>query len=261
MKKYFINLNGFTYGPFSFEELKIKNLHPSTPIWFEGMGNWIPANQVAELQSLFYTNPQPYYQQPVSQISPDFSQTNPTNPVPNNSNRTLFIILGSVFVVFIFLGMFIFYSFQQRKKRAMDELYSISDSLATFQTVTQSPTGVVNVDTALSIYDTTNIGTADLAGIYTNSKGATIRISGNSDDDLQVNMKYWSVSDNSCNGQTSGTGKSIGSSMINVRTVDGETINFFMSADNLVVVEPPAFSMFHDKCFSYNGSYEKNVNK
>lgn len=58
MKKYFLHLYGQSVGPYSFEELRTMNFAPTTPVWFDGLGNWRNANQIPELQSLFVPNPQ-----------------------------------------------------------------------------------------------------------------------------------------------------------------------------------------------------------
>ncbi|WP_116789251.1 DUF4339 domain-containing protein [Flavobacterium psychrotrophum] len=40
MKQYFTYLNGEQAGPFSFEQLKSKNLYRDTLVWFEGLAEW-----------------------------------------------------------------------------------------------------------------------------------------------------------------------------------------------------------------------------
>ncbi len=52
--KYFIITNDVQQGPFSTEELSQHNITSDTLVWAEGMAQWTPAWQVAELKPLFY---------------------------------------------------------------------------------------------------------------------------------------------------------------------------------------------------------------
>lgn len=63
--KFFIVENNQQAGPFSVEEMAMRGVTPSTPVWREGMADWTPAGNVPELASLFSTSrpqPQPSYQ-------------------------------------------------------------------------------------------------------------------------------------------------------------------------------------------------------
>lgn len=53
--KYFISVNGQQQGPFEVSELLAHGITPTTLVWTEGMPEWEPANQIAELQHLFNT--------------------------------------------------------------------------------------------------------------------------------------------------------------------------------------------------------------
>ncbi len=73
MKQYFLVVNGEKSGPFTIDQLATQQLTPQTLVWTEGMSDWAPAQQVAELSSLFATqtqvpNPQP--QTPNTQVVP-----------------------------------------------------------------------------------------------------------------------------------------------------------------------------------------------
>lgn len=66
---YFMIINGQQAGPFPKEELLQHGLTRDTPVWTEGMQDWRPAGQIADLQDLFATNaaghgpqPNPYRQ-------------------------------------------------------------------------------------------------------------------------------------------------------------------------------------------------------
>jgi len=57
MKKYYLHEGAETTGPFSIEELKDKSIKRATPVWTEGMDEWVSAGTVDELKSLFATPP------------------------------------------------------------------------------------------------------------------------------------------------------------------------------------------------------------
>ena len=53
MHKYFYTDGTNNYGPFTFEELRLKNITRQTLVWFQGMSTWEPAGNVVELNDLF----------------------------------------------------------------------------------------------------------------------------------------------------------------------------------------------------------------
>jgi hypothetical protein len=63
VKLYFVALNNQQAGPFPMDELQRQaqsgQLTPSTLVWAQGMANWIPAGEVAELNALFASAPPP----------------------------------------------------------------------------------------------------------------------------------------------------------------------------------------------------------
>ncbi|WP_315824256.1 DUF4339 domain-containing protein [Paraflavitalea speifideaquila] len=74
MKKYYL-YNGAQYGPFSYAELKHQHLLRDTPIWYEGLNEWVTAGSVVELQAIL---PAP--------CPPPFVVANANN---SNSSKTL----------------------------------------------------------------------------------------------------------------------------------------------------------------------------
>ena len=56
-KKFYYTDGKEKFGPYTVEELKQFNLTVDTLVWAEGMGDWVPAGKVAELQSLFPFDP------------------------------------------------------------------------------------------------------------------------------------------------------------------------------------------------------------
>ena len=53
MQYYYANEQNKKAGPFSVDELKSHGIQPHTLVWCQGMDDWKPAGQVAELKSLF----------------------------------------------------------------------------------------------------------------------------------------------------------------------------------------------------------------
>ena len=59
MKKYFLHNGTESSGPFDFEELKVRKITKTTPVWFEGMEHWKNAEEIPELTSIFVAIPPP----------------------------------------------------------------------------------------------------------------------------------------------------------------------------------------------------------
>ncbi|HET6992191.1 MAG TPA: DUF4339 domain-containing protein, partial [Bacteroidia bacterium] len=79
MKKYFLNVNGQTVGPYSVSDLRSMNIKPSTLVWYTGSVNWKKADSVPELQALFSSDPfsvsdRPKQYNPPRSRSTSFSQ-------------------------------------------------------------------------------------------------------------------------------------------------------------------------------------------
>jgi hypothetical protein len=53
MSKYYYTDGKERFGPFSLEELGGKKISKETLVWMEGLTDWIPAGNLAELQPLF----------------------------------------------------------------------------------------------------------------------------------------------------------------------------------------------------------------
>ena len=61
MKKYFYTDGTNQFGPFTFEELKGKQITKETKVWFEGIQDWSPAGSVEELFGLCDIIPPPLH--------------------------------------------------------------------------------------------------------------------------------------------------------------------------------------------------------
>ncbi len=79
MKKYFYSDGKEKNGPFSFEELKDKNITEETLIWFEGLDRWTSAKYIKEIEEILEVSPPPLN-------SPIFEKTQVEPPPLNLSN-------------------------------------------------------------------------------------------------------------------------------------------------------------------------------
>lgn len=51
--KIWIHVNGVQQGPYSKEQVAAMRLPAATPVWYEGLAQWVPACQAPELAGLF----------------------------------------------------------------------------------------------------------------------------------------------------------------------------------------------------------------
>lgn len=84
MKKYFYAEGDKSYGPFSIEELKEKNISKETLVWFEELGDWKPAGSVDELKEIFKLTPPPLAKKGIPNEKGESSKSSPTHVSQNN---------------------------------------------------------------------------------------------------------------------------------------------------------------------------------
>ncbi len=51
--KIWIYLNGVQQGPYTLDEIAAMNIQASTPVWYEGLPQWLPASEAPATASLF----------------------------------------------------------------------------------------------------------------------------------------------------------------------------------------------------------------
>jgi hypothetical protein len=59
MRTYFIYNGNDQLGPFSLEELKKQKISRQTLVWFDGLADWTPVENIQELGDLINTPPPP----------------------------------------------------------------------------------------------------------------------------------------------------------------------------------------------------------
>lgn len=52
-----IYLNGIQQGPYTLDEIAAMNLLPSTPVWYDGITQWMPASEAPATAVLFGSDP------------------------------------------------------------------------------------------------------------------------------------------------------------------------------------------------------------
>jgi len=269
MKKYFLYINGYNAGPYSFEELRMMNISPYTPVWFDGLGDWRNANQVPELQTLFVPNPQQFYQQqstgytqPVYGTNQNYAQPNPIfqEPLPpDNSGRKLLIVLGSVLLTLVAIVIFIVYSYREKRQRQMDEMTMILDSIMTSDSLMMANDQLLvdSTQAADSVAMIVALGSSEYSGNYSNFTGGSILVQGDDNSNLQITLKYQSQSGDYCYGEISGTGAVKGTDELVMTTNEGCKIRIDFSGTLALVKESTSCAIYHGEKCTFDGYYYK----
>ena len=115
--QYYMIIGGNQTGPFSKEQLVYNGLTPQTPVWREGMQNWIPAEQLPELADLFHTSDSAYGNPAQPQGAPEYRKYAPgqgyphvygpqhNQPITNHTNWMPWAIVGTVLGLCSCLGL------------------------------------------------------------------------------------------------------------------------------------------------------------
>lgn len=268
MKKYFIHVNGSNVGPYSYEELKAMRIQKTTPVWYDGLGNWKNAGDVMELRALFtsnattFTTSQPYsstqqYSNPASRSTYNFNDNLSGNTAGNKSGRNVVaIVIVVVILVFAGAGVFI-YNQQQKKKRAMEEMmyaleqeYKTQEGEAMDEVIAEAEPPVVEESVPPTDY-----GTSTYSGRFNNYSGGILEITGSSVNDLTIRLK---IDDGyGCKGDISGTATKIDEKTIQMRTSSGCKLKIRYSTGFVMVEELSGCSSERGSGCSFDGIYSK----
>ena len=99
MKKYYLHNGTESSGPFDIEELKVKNISKSSPVWFEGMERWGTAGEIPELSSLFIVIPPPIAPFSIPEPEPKEEKTVEKRKIMGLPKTTFFIVFGVLFLI------------------------------------------------------------------------------------------------------------------------------------------------------------------
>lgn len=101
MKKYYYSSNGIDKnGPVTLEELKQIKIDPKTMVWFEGLDNWVNAEEINELNSLF-TSPK------INLDKTKLNKKNSTSTVANSKKKKRKWVLPIVILSLIIFSVIV----------------------------------------------------------------------------------------------------------------------------------------------------------
>ena len=118
--EFFIIMNDQQQGPFTLEQLSGMSIMPDTPVWHEGMVDWEPACNVAELQHMVAYAPgavappaattqrqgtQPPQWDGAKYRADQPAQVEPVAPKPRKSHTALWVTLALLAVIAIILAV------------------------------------------------------------------------------------------------------------------------------------------------------------
>ena len=78
-QKYYYTNGTERFGPYSIEELANKGINRTTKVWKEGLDNWVDAQDISELKTLFE------YEPPIPPLSKAPNTNNKTAVIPPNT--------------------------------------------------------------------------------------------------------------------------------------------------------------------------------
>jgi hypothetical protein len=92
MKKYFLHVGNEQVGPFDLDELRTKGITKNTQIWYEGLPDWLDAENCDELKELFKSSPPPFKKNVNAKL---YKKTS------NTWNIIRFSIIGVIVLIFL----------------------------------------------------------------------------------------------------------------------------------------------------------------
>jgi hypothetical protein len=103
MKRYFLHNGHAQMGPFDIDDLKTKDITKQTSIWYEGLQDWITADNVPELQSLFVNAPPPFQQQKIFIEEEHNPISNASYYLNNQKKKSPYRIFGIVITLLVLM--------------------------------------------------------------------------------------------------------------------------------------------------------------
>ncbi|MDQ3112095.1 MAG: DUF4339 domain-containing protein [Bacteroidota bacterium] len=262
MKKYFIHINGSNVGPYSFEDLRSMRIQKTTPVWYDGLGNWKDAGDVSELRALFSSNASTFttpqnYSNPAQRSTNNFAGDNLSgNVTGKKSNGTAFgIIMGVVVLIIAGSGISIYVMKQQEQKVMEETMLELNKS--GYQAAEQDAQRMIDsimksVEPPAPVVD---YGTSTYSGKFNNYSGGILTVTGSSESDLIVTLKL----DPSfgCSGELTGTASVLSDNKIQLRTTSGCKLTIKYSTGFVNIEESSACSDDHGSSCSFDGIYSK----
>jgi hypothetical protein len=104
---YFYSKNNQQEGPFTFEEIKTKEIQKTTLVWKEGMKEWVSADKIEELKELFFKFPPPLPNENILVVKPEKSKLYNYNEIKYDEQ----VNYSGLITGLILLGLSILYAF------------------------------------------------------------------------------------------------------------------------------------------------------
>lgn len=107
MKKYFIQGGNGQTGPFDIDDLKIKKLSKTTPVWYEGLNEWTTAEKIDELKPLFHPSTPPPFEEKKTSPPPFEVKNEQTKSIadqPAKKKSRTGLVVGLLVLFFVVIG-------------------------------------------------------------------------------------------------------------------------------------------------------------
>lgn len=117
MKKYFYIEENQKMGPFSYEELKEKNLSRTTKVWFYGLDSWKSLSEIDELKSIAYSLlpklnlPEPNAVKDINNLSNNISKNNSIRS--STATKKIYLLPISAIVIIVLIVIYLVFNKQQ----------------------------------------------------------------------------------------------------------------------------------------------------
>src|ERR1044071_5049848 len=116
MRTYYIHENGQQVGPFTIQELKSKSINSQTPVWTDGMSQWLEAGNIEELKAIVIKTPPLYKEQVFPTSSTEgFSSAFKEAFEEKSPNKAKTMVLVGILLLIILIASFIIYQNSSNK--------------------------------------------------------------------------------------------------------------------------------------------------
>ncbi len=262
MKKYFIHANGSNAGPYSLEDLRAMRIQKTTPVWYDGLGNWSNAGDVAELRGLFDSNAATFttsqnYSKPGTRSTYDFTKDNLSGNIgAKTPGKNFAVIIVTVVLLFVGIGGFVAYRIfkQSQAERIQAEFFDYDVEKERIENETQALIDSMN-KTIEEAVPPSDYGSPTYAGRFNDYSGGILKVTGTDEQHLIVTLDY--NDDAGCKGEISGEGSLISENLVQVKTSGGCKLTLKYSVGIVTVEESSGCSAKHGNGCSFDGIYSR----
>ncbi len=262
MKKYFIHANGSNAGPYSFEDLRAMRIQKTTPVWYDGLGNWTNAGDIDELNVLFTSNAATFttsqnYSKPGTSPTYNFTDDNLSgNTGATKPVKSFAVILVGVVLFIVAIGGFVAYKIfeQSQADRTLAEYSDYELEQKRIENGTQALIDSMNKAIAAAAESPTDYGITAYSGRFNDYNGGILIVAGSDDQHLIVTLIY---NGTGCSGTVSGEGSLISENLVQVKTSGGCKLTLKYSVGFVNVEESSGCNTKHGEGCSFDGIYSR----